>query len=316
MPSQPPLQRDQLEPLLTTLASWLSNESINRLSVASKIVGGRDTGQLCISVGLQRKRALEELGPNDFAIPPTVELHIQNPDGSIVAVDVPTDVVEVGMIEAARQTVVVSPRARPAPGGYTIAVKTGESSQSVGTLGANIVYGGRYRMLTNNHVISHNGNIGVTVYQPEYAQQGNDLTKVEDFIPMVTYPDPNQPSPTRNTHDLAWAAIDPHVGASEIVHIGKPTGIRAPVLGEEVRWIGESTAAVQKAKITSVETMAKIKVHMGGGRWAWFHHVVEFDGGTAAQGDSGAAVVATSDMNIVALIFAIDGNKAGYAARI
>jgi hypothetical protein len=316
MSRQPPLQRHDVEPLLTTLVSWLSNESINRLSVGYKITDGRETDTLCISVGVQRKRPLGELGPKDFPIPSTVELHIQNPDGSIVAVDVPTDVIEVGTIQAARQAVEISPRARPAPGGYSISVRMSESSQSIGTLGANIVFGGRYRMVTNNHVISHNDNVGGTVYQPKDTPPGNDLTTVEGFIEVTTYVDPTQPNPVMNTHDLAWAAIEPAQGAEDIFQIGRPTGIRAPVIGETVSWIGQKTAAVQRARIATVETEAKVKFHMGGGRWAWFHHVVTFDGGVVEQGDSGAAVVAASDMMIVALIFANDAHKAGYAARL
>lgn len=316
MSSQPPLQRDQLEPLLNTLTSWLSNESINRLSVGSKIVGGSDTGELCISVGVQHKRAVADLGPNDFAIPKTVDLHILNPDGSIVAVAVPTDVVQVGTIRALEQAVQISPRARPAPGGYTIAVVAGNATQSVGTLGANTVYGGRYMMLTNNHVISKNGNIGATVYQPVYAQQGNALTKVTNFIRVVVYADPNQRDPTYNINDLAWAEIDPKDGAPEITQIGIPKGIRAPVQGEEVRWIGQETATVQKAKIASVETRLKAQFNVDGVSWAWFQHVVALDAGTVAHGDSGAAVVATSDMKIVALIFAGGDKNVGYAARL
>ena len=306
------LTAEEIEPLLGSLSPWLSSPSINRLTVATKVVDGRDTGQLCVTVGVERKARPWELGVNDFPVPPSVELHLQDVDGSIVAVDIPTDVVEVGVI----RTVAMTDRIRPTPGGYQIAVPRGMFGEGTGTLGANIVYRGTFRMITNNHVISNNGNVDGTVYQPEWALWGNSLTTVAGFIPVTTYPNRDEPNPTYNTCDLAWGDIAVTDGATNIAGIGQPAGIRAPVAGEAVRWIGQNTGVVQRANIASITGRNKIDFGSTGTNWAWFQNVISFDAGAVSQGDSGSAVVAMSDMKIVGLIFANDVTGAGYATRI
>jgi hypothetical protein len=305
------LVREDVEPLIKSLHPWLSSETINLLTVGTKEVNGRDTGEVCVVVGVERKKRMSELGPNDFPVPPTVELHIQNPDGSILAVDIPTDVVEVGPI----RKLSLHDRVRPVPGGYQISVSAGIFSESGGTLGANVVYNGQFRLITNNHVISNNGNVGSTVYQPEYALWGNSLTTVEGFVPVTTYPTKTQPHPVMNTQDIAWALMNPTDGATNITQIGQPTGIRAPVVGEAVRWIGKKTGTVQNATIASITTSA-VLLWGGTTEYAWFQNVVTFNGGVADQGDSGSAVVATADMMIVAQIFATGPPNVPYATRI
>lgn len=301
---------DDVGSLLGSLRPWLSSPGVNSLTVGTKVVGGRDTGQLCVIVGVERKRQGWELGVNDFPVPATVELHVQQPDGMVLAVDVPTDVVEVGVIGIAAD------RLRPAPGGAQISVNTSLLSESTGTLGANIVYQGKFRMLTNNHVIADNGNVGATVYQPDWALWGNSLTTVTGFVPVTTYPSSTQPNPVFNTQDLAWADISIDNGATNISGIGQPTGFRAPVVGEAVRWMGKATGVVQSTTISSITGQSKVQFDRSGQQWAWFQNVITFAGGTVNQGDSGSAVVAMSDYRIVGLIFANNGAKAGYATRV
>jgi hypothetical protein len=302
----------EVSPLLAGLRDWLSTPSINRLTIGTKIVDGHDTGQLCVTVGVERKRRRWELGENDFPIPPTVQLHVQQADGQLLVVDVPTDVVEVGVITTAG----LRDRARPAPGGYQIAVNSGVLSEATGTLGANIVYNGKYRLITNNHVIADNGNVGATVYQPDWALWGNALTTVTGYVPVTTYPTKTQPHPVYNTTDLAWADIDIQSGASNITNIGQPTGFRQPVLGEAVRWIGKSTGVVQSTTIRSITDQVVIDFGRAGNQWAFFQNVIAFNGGSLQSGDSGSAVVAMSDYRIVGLIFAGDGIGTPYACRI
>ena len=307
-----PLTYEDVEPLLKTLSPWLTSDGINLLSVDSKVVGGRDTGEVCVRVGIERKKRMSELGPNDFPIPPAVELHIQNPDGSIVSVGIPTDVVEIGELRTAQ----LDQRVRPAPSGYQIAVDSGIFGEATGTLGANIVYKGRLRLLTNNHVIAKNGNIGSNVYQPGWALWGNTLTTVEGFVPVTTYANRNQPNPVYNSEDLAWAAVDSKESDTTITMIGQPTGFRDPVVGESVCWVGKTTATVQRTTIKGIKSLAVIPSWGRTGEYAWFENVVTFNGGVAAEGDSGSVVVATTDMKIVAQIFAMNDAGDPYATRI
>jgi hypothetical protein len=303
---------DDVEPLLPSLRSWLSSPTITHLTVGTKYVRGHDTGLLCVTVGVERKIRNWELGPNDYPVPPTVALHVQEPDGTVLSADVPTDVVEVGVISTAGY----NDRLRPTPGGYQIAVNRGLLAESNGTLGANIVYNGVFRLLGNNHMLADNGNIGATVYQPDWALWGNSLTTVTGFTPVITYPTKTEPHPVFNDCDLAWCDIDIANGASNVSGIGQPTGIRAPVLGEAVRWVGMRTGVVQRTTIASITGQSKIDFGSAGNQWAWFQNVITFASGTVAQGDSGSAVVAMSDMRIVGLIFANNAAKAGFATRI
>ena len=302
----------EVSPLLAGLRDWLSTPSIYRLTVGTKVVGGHDTGQLCVTVGVDRKRPRWELGTNDFPVPPTVQLHVQQDDGEVLAVDVPTDVVEVGTIATAG----LKDRVRPTPGGYQISVNSGVLSESTGTLGANIVYNGVFRLITNNHVIADNGNVGATVYQPDWALWGNSLTTVTGYVPVTTYPTKTQPHPVYNTTDLAWANIDIGSGATNIADIGQPTGFRQPVLGEAVRWIGKSTGVVQRTTISSITDQIVLDFGRAGNQWAFFQNVIAFAGGSLQSGDSGSAVVAMSDYKIVGLIFAGDSTGTPYACRI
>lgn len=296
-----PLTHQDIEPLLMSLRDWLSNKNINGLYVGMKKVAGKETGQLALIVEVEKKKPNSQLNQDDLPIPPEVELQVQAPDGTITSHMIPTDVVEVGVIRAC----VLNQKVRPTPGGYQIStVMSFFGSETTGTLGANIVYGGRYRLLTNNHVIAQNNNSGGTVYQPDAGLFGNDLTTVTSYYPVTTYPDKNQINPVYNITDLAWCDVTPLEGAAHITQIGQPTGFRAPVINDQVRWIGKKTAAVQNTVIHSINGL--MRTEFTSGQWAWFRNVIRFGGGFVQQGDSGAAIVAVNDMRILGLIFAID----------
>ncbi|KUZ65822.1 hypothetical protein WI36_26065 [Burkholderia ubonensis] len=301
-----------MEPLLKSLSAWLSNENIVGLRIGNKITAGKETAQLAIIVSVVRKKTREALGVNDYPIPSTVELHRLRDDGQVESFMVPTDVVETGLIRTAS----LNERVRPCPGGYQIAVNEGLFGESTGTLGVNTVYGGRFRMLTNKHVIAATGNLGATVYQPDWALWGNALSVVDGSIPVVTYTNRQQPNPVYNVEDLAWCNVTAETASPNIVEIGEAKGIRAPKLHERVRWIGKTTGTVQKAKITSITSLSVIQFGSEG-QWAWFKKGITFDAGIVRAGDSGAAIVADSDNYVVGLIHAYDErNNAGTGCRI
>jgi hypothetical protein len=304
------LKQEHLENAIVSLRHWLSRDpNIQAMHVGRKKVGGRETDQLAVIFEVEEKKPLHALGED--RIPPTLALHVQSPEGEVSEASVPTDVVEIGRLKPA----VLDQRVRPTPGGYKITADSSWFSESAGTLGVNIVWGGRFRLLTNNHVISHNNNDGGTVYQPESALFGdNKLSTVAGYYPVITYTDRNKVNPAYNNFDLAWCDIDVTKGATNIANIGVPTGIRKPVAGETVRWIGQKTGAVQNATINSIT--GQVVMEFLDGQWAWFQNVIQLTGGVVQKGDSGSAIVATNDMNVVGLIFASNGLNQGYGCPI
>ncbi|WP_426301957.1 hypothetical protein [Arthrobacter sp. R-11] len=304
------LNREQIEPVLQSVSPWLSNANITGLTVGPKAVSGRQTDDLAVVVHVVEKKPSSELGIDDLPVPPFVEVHAQDDGGAPRVEQVPTDVVESGVIRLCQ----LDGRVRPAPGGYKIAVSDGFFTDATGTLGVNITWGGRFRLLTNNHVISMNGTRGPTVYQPDWALWGNTLTTVSGYEPVVTYANRNQPSPVFNRTDLAWCDMTATDGDPDIHGIGVPVGLRGPAVNDAVQWIGKTTGVVQNATIASVT--GRFVMEFMDGRWAWFRDVITFNQGTVRQGDSGSAVFATADSKVVGLIFANDSHNAGFGVQI
>ena len=57
-------------------------------------------------------------------------------------------------------------KVRPTVGGYMISVAAGWFADAR-QLGVNMQYNGALSIVTNNHVIAKNGNVGSSVYQPD-----------------------------------------------------------------------------------------------------------------------------------------------------
>jgi hypothetical protein len=276
------------EVLLQSVKGWLSRPNVVGLSIGAKVVAGVAAERRAIIVHVARKVPLSALGAEGFVVPTEVEFQVHHPDGSLGVSSVPTDVIEVG--EAQLQ--VLDQRVRPCPGGYQ--VKSHGIALS-GTLGVNMVWRGRYRLLASNHVISENGHVGDDVYQPR--QNPNDIVgNVTGYIPVVTYPSDTEPQPVFNHQDLAWSDVGQEVCAATIHQIGVPKGRRAPQKGESVRLIGKQTGTVQTARIASVGLGMKLRWPVGGNRWAWFEELIQLDSVVTQSGDSGAAYVADDDM--------------------
>jgi len=299
------VKREDIEPLLVTFKPWLSRPNIVGMHVGYKQVGGEETDQLAVIVHVVDKKAPTALGPDDFAVPKTVELHVVE-EGRIRSVAVPTDVIGTGV---ARTQAALDAKKRPCPGGFQI---QGDGIAAVGTLGVNIVWGGRYRLLTNNHVISENGNIDATVYQP-YNDLGYGLTKVTSYIPVATYTDRNEANPTYNSYDLAWCDITQEEGAPNIYYLGTPNGIRKPVVGERVRMVGTTTGSMRHANISSITLRLKM-VFVGDDKYAWFENMILLDAMISEPGDSGAAYLA--DDNYVVGLNCGASNTATYGCML
>ena len=293
------LIRDDLVPLLESLRGWLSNANIVGVDIDLKQTGGVETAEWAVVVYVIKKKKPEELTSADFRIPSDVALHRPLADGGFDVVQVLTDVVESGpaILQSNHQ------RLRPCPGGMQIQP---EGFNWLGTLGANVIWGGRLRLLSNNHVISNNGALAdALVYQPDDSAANNALANVAGFIPVQTYPNRNQLHPFANEQDLAWCNIAPEMASHDVKGIGKINGIRNPVIGERVRVMGARTGMVKEATIKSLS--ASLVMEFDTGQWAWWKNLIRLSAAVTQAGDSGAVYV-NDDNYIVGIHFAGNDN--------
>jgi hypothetical protein len=145
--------------------------NVNGVAVGHKIVNGKDTGELCVTILVMKKIAKSQLLSKDL-IPQTV-------DG------IATDVKEVGRIVAFKAR---TDRWRPAPGG----VSMGHYLISAGTLGAIVkdTTTGEKLILSNNHVManSNSATMGDAIIQPGAADGAaypdDRIAVLERFIPI------------------------------------------------------------------------------------------------------------------------------------
>ncbi len=280
--------------LVQAAKPWLSRPNIVGLTVGPKTIGGRATTDRAVVVHVIEKKSRAALGPDDFPVPRQIELHVPADGGRVQVLAMPTDVIEVGEL----RTEALNQRIRPARGGYQIAA---DNIKGTGTLGVNIVWAARYRMLTNNHVISENGNLSALVHQPD-GGPGDILGTVDGYVPVVSYPSPVTPFPLYNHQDLAWSNLDSSIGSPEIAQIGIPTGLRAPVPGEGVVLIGKQTGEVRKAVVASTALTMRLEWPFpGSGTWAWFENMIQLSGSITQPGDSGSAYVALTDNQVVGI---------------
>jgi hypothetical protein len=279
--------------LVQNAKPWLSRPNVVGLSVGPKTIGGRSTRHRAIVVHVVEKKPPAALGPDDFPVPRDVAVHVAAPGGLPRAVSMPTDVVEVGELR--------TEHAVSARGGSEIAA---DNVKLTGTLGVNVVWAGRYRLLASNHVISENGNLGAEVRRldADPGRPGEPVGTVDGYLPVACHPSPVTPFPLYNRQDLAWCDLDRTAGSPEIAGIGTPTGLRAPVAGEAIRMIGKQTGRVRTATVVSTALAVRVEwPTVGAGTWAWFDSMIQLDAAITQPGDSGSAYVALSDGKVVGL---------------
>jgi trypsin len=314
-----PLTREHATVTLRSVLHLLSRPNIHTIDVLPKTVGGEETDELAIVVTVTKKKRPHQLDDDDYPIPNPIEASAVGAGGRLASELVPTDVIE----GRPKRLASLNQKVRPTIGGYMITIL--EPKEDVpGTLGVNREYDGKLSIVTNNHVIANNGNVGLDVYQPSpaFVTWGNKVATVTGFLPVKTYANPEQSDPECNKYDFAWANVIEKTSAALTIKdiIGEPTGTRAPKFREHVRWIGYTTGTVQEATIKSTATV--LKPEFSQARWAWFENVIDLGGavsdkpaGKVRVGDSGAAIVA-DDMNIVGLVtWNDDDTLAGYGSR-
>lgn len=211
---------------------------------------------------------------------------------------------------------------RPTPGGYEIQCS---GRMSTGTLGATILWspnqGVEYRIgVTNAHVLP---NKGAAVLQPNEVTHADHRTigYVDAVCPGKPYgssqeyfADTERREDAR--FDFAYFFALERETSTRIaggVYSGPPGGgvggidppalaLRPPRIGDRVRWIGKTSAAVRTGKIESITFWAFMARNESQGHWVGIDELIKIKPiiGPSQNGDSGAALVA-DDQRIVGL---------------
>lgn len=296
----------------------MARPNVVGVGIGQRIVGSTQTDELCLSVLVADKIAIEGLAPEAL-----VPSRLGN---------VPTDVVQVGTIWS-RQ--VPTDKFRPAPGGVSI----GHYQTSAGTLGV-IVRDrdtGDRLILSNNHVLANSNDAqeGDPIIQPGGADGGtvaNDLiARLERFCVIDFGTETGSDCGIATTYaglgnviasllgsshrvsvfqanpqavNLVDAAVARPINDSdvldEILNVGEISGTTEGVLGMAIRKSGRTTGFTT-GTINTIE--ATVSVNYGSGQEATFEN--QFVAGPMSEGgDSGSLIVAADSQEAVGLLFA------------
>ncbi len=299
-------------------AALMARPNVVGVGIGRNVKGGVQTDELCLSVLVADKIAIEGLAPEAL-----VPSQLGN---------VPTDVVQIGQIWS---TQVPTDKFRPAPGGVSI----GHYQISAGTLGCVVrdrTTGDRL-ILSNNHVLanSNDAQVGDPIIQPGGADGGtvaNDLiARLERFCMIDFGTDGGSDCGIASAYAGFGNAIASLLGSrhrvtvlqanpqavnlvdaavarpindgdvlDEILNIGVVSGTTEGVLGMQVRKSGRTTGYTTGV-ITTIE--ATVSVNYGSGRVATFEN--QFVAGPMSEGgDSGSLIVAADSQQAVGLLFA------------
>jgi hypothetical protein len=290
-----------LEKAHTVVAEWISHPNIVLLETSAKTVGGHRTGEQAIVVGVVRKMSPDTLTALDFPVPPTVEVDVIEPDGSIRRRPVPTDVIETGVI---RPLSALDQWQRPCPGGFAISIPSQASwftpwkwGEPTGTLGVTTYYRKKRCLVTNAHVIGDfSGGPGQPVYQPESAAfeswWSNKIGACDGTFDIITYRSATERDPVRNVYDFAWCEVPESVTSHAVYNIysgAAPLDFDRLLIDTNVTWIGSRTGEVQNATIVSTDAISKTV--QNDGTFAYWKDCLSLSGGKVQHGDSGAAIL-------------------------
>ena len=263
----------------------LAKSNVVGVGVGNKYVAGEDTGTPCIVVMVSTKLPRAELEDADL-VPSTLD-------------DVPTDVVETGLIQADGD---FNARLRPAPGGTSVSHRNGPYT---GTLGTGCVdeeqpkFGRRkYYLLSCNHVLAnHNQAIaGDYVLQPGVGDGGTypaDIVgRLDRWVPIqFCTPTPTGFICTANYADAAIALTTLNRVNREIHWLGyprrfPPSGYLTYGPGTRVLKMG-TTSGLTEGEVTAVSAVTIVNYPLAGGQVAMFKDVIVTTR-MSKPGDSGA----------------------------
>lgn len=274
----------EMEKIRKKSRGWTMGRSIQGLGIGRKITKGREEETLAMRVYVDRKKARAKC---------------KNPVPKTVSVPevgkVPTDVVEIGRVEAET----FRDRVRPAMPGAGL----GHKDVTVGTFGCLVRRRGRKRrvyILSNSHVLANSGlaRIGDTIIQPGDRDGGrvsrDTIATLSEFVRFdfgAGFP---------NLVDAAVARVNPRSVMPEIRILGvRPAGVsRALARGMAVKKVGRTTDFTTGV-IQDLHYRVRIpyrisKTNPRTRRAAGFKGLVLCSRYTAA-GDSGAVVLNSRD---------------------
>jgi len=295
----------------------LERPNVVGVAVGKKVTDGETTDDLSVVVLVEKKLTPNALTELDL-VPQSV-------------LGVPTDVVEVGKLEA---LVDRKARHRPAPGGVSI----GHFAITAGTLGAVVLDAitGERVILSNNHVLANSNDamIGDTIIQPGYYDGGRTSTDTIGYLlrfKEIDFGEEPADCPIAegsakvlnsvakfvgSKHRLSAARIQAgavnYVDAAlaqpindgaisnEILDIGVIDGTVSPYIGMFIRKSGRTTGYTHGSVLMLHGT---VNVSYGGDRMARFEEQI-IAGAMSAGGDSGSLGVAEEENKAFGLLYA------------
>ncbi len=285
-----------LEAFAATSAAQAAHESalfglanVVAVGASFKQKGGKPTSTRSLTVFVEKKLPKSDLAREDIV---PAEL-----DG------IPTDVVEVGKIEALAFTA----KQRPAVPGFSI----GHHAITAGTFGCVVEdlrrrdgTGGDYLILSNNHVLAdvNKGRQGDLILQPGPFDGGqfpsDAVATLDRFEPIVLSGFANPPG-----YNLVDAAVarpqDSRLITPSIIGVAMPNAIGQALPGMAVLKVGRTTEVTAGVVLA---TNATVAVGYGADGIGTFRHQI-ITTGMAAGGDSGSLLM-DFNLNAVGLLFA------------
>ncbi len=257
--------------------------NVNGVGIGYKNAKGKDADKLCLQVYVEKKVKKADLTSTDM-VPSTIS-------------EVPTDVVEIGVIEAQAFT----SRIRPAKPGFSI----GHTRITAGTFGCVVrdsCYPCNYYILSNNHVLANSNAAarGDAILQPGPADGGafpRDLiARLARFEP-ISFGNPAR-------YNLVDAAIASPVRSRDIIaaitNLGIPNGITEATLGMNVIKSGRTTETTA-GRVIGID--ANVGVNYGPSGVAYFRNQI-LTTDMSQGGDSGSLLLSRSDRMATGLLFA------------
>lgn len=297
MRSERLLSKQEINDILDHFSDWMSYSNIVEMDIRqSRQKGGIFEVSLFVGEIEDLSAVVPQFG-EPLEIPKTADLPWPAADGgsAVLPVEVAKRQQPVQQVLLAQEdAALVQAKQRPCPGGYLI---HSDGMPGSGSIALSIMVGGKYRLLSNNHVLSNNGIGGRMTYQPVDKIKANELLAVSGYVPITYYADPGQEDPVVNEVDIGWCDTHPSTSLQMVRDLDVP-GRRDPVVGEEVKVFGGASEVWNSAKIRST-TLRYVSHGVLG--YAWWKNAIELDKNITIGGDSGSAYIAKKDNMLVGL---------------
>ena len=317
----PILSTEEAKSFLDSKRYLLSTPNVISLGFSNEKVDGKKSGGKVFRVGVIKKQPKEKIKHPDIFIPKFFK-HTLGSNNKVVVI--PVTVVEDGELKFIGNDVehgnagTANDDAKYKGGSLIRNAKI--ERERYGCLGANAEFQGVYRLLSAAHVLTEfdpenlGGNILVRNFEGAEVPIGATVT---GHVPVELYDTPNETNATYASQDLAWADITRDVGSPEIDGI--------PEIPNRIRRISSSDSVVQYsggsagdfASYVDVEShidSVKIKTINStteATKYAYFEDLCRIEPFMSflKEGDSGTAIVAESDSDLVGILIGMNDKE-------